>query len=69
MTDSDRYRLAHTAYWSMLALDSRAFDALPEERKQQYRQETARLRRILTELGPKLRDRALAEARAADESL
>lgn len=69
VSDEERYKRAYTAYWAMMALNQRAFDALPEDRKQQYRQETARLRKILTELGPKLRDqqRAMYEHQQAED--
>lgn len=54
-SDEDRYRRAHTAYWAMMALSSMAFNALDDERKREYLAETERLRKILAELGPKLR--------------
>jgi hypothetical protein len=64
-TDEERYKRAHTAYWAMMALDQKAFNALPPERQREYRGETERLRGILTELGPKLRRWALPNIYAA----
>lgn len=55
LSDEERYRRAHTVYWAMMAQDRSVYDRMTDEQKAKFRADVARLRRVMTELGPRLR--------------